>query len=569
MRWLVEVTALGKSEKQQVFVDAESWQKALQAARSQRGEAGPMSGFSIELLDEGCRAVDPMSRLRYEVRRAPDGASVPPPAVAHPPAAAPAASAPSRPAPPAAKKAPGAARTMMMGSSAGAAAVEPAAPHAPVAVTPPHAPPAAGPQIIYKREQDPTETMPLTYREYVFLVPPGTSEAAAESLLLTQFEMVRASLGDRAGGKLVNLAVFDLLFKGKPPVPPLATLNWKDWRGGPVMAHPRRAPAPPVEAPAPVPAPAPMAAPVAFAPAAPVAQPPQAPAAFAPTLAASAPAFPAPALPAPPLPGSAPAQSAQPQPPWPQQPPPQFAPAPQQQPFAQPPQAFAPQQPAFVPQQPAFVPQQAAVQQQPSRPPTPVRMNVTPTPGRGFVPRVRVRGEDLIADLFESMHDLHFVRDAVEGGDFCLSLAMEKLPSQVGIVHLYDIDRREFLVTSVRGAATGKLLLQRHPENDLMISAAMRKRRAVVVADASQGETATVGRYATVGGARSLIIAPVMQAGRFLGAIELLNPLDGGPYTESEGNAVSYIAEQFAEFVAERGVVTDPEVISSRQLPGA
>ena len=526
MRWLVEVTALGKSEKQQVFVDAESWQKALQAARSQRGDAGPMSGFSIELLDEGCRAVDPMSRLRYEVRRAPDGGAAPsaPPPAPHagsqpPPRPAPSAPASTAPSPP--KKAPPVApRTVMMGSGAIATAVEPAT-AAPVPV----AGPGGSANVLYKREQDATESMPLTYREYVFLVPAGTSEAVAETLLEAHFETVREALERVPPGKLVNLAVFDLVFKGKPPVPPLATLNWKDWKGAPVVAFPRR--------------------PVA---AAPVAPPPVQVAAPAP-VAVAPPTAPAPAFP--PAPAVAPA-------PAPQvvaAPPQSFAAPPQ--PFAAPPQAFAP-------------PPQQAPQVQPSnRPPTPGRMGVTPTPGRSFVPRVRVRGEDLIADLFESMHDLHFVRDAVEGGDFCLSLAMEKLPSQAGIVHLYDIDSRQFLVTSVRGASTSKLLLKRHAETDPMLSAAMRKRRAIVLVDATQGEPAALERYAAVGGARSLIIAPVMQSGRFLGAIELLNPLDGGPYTESEGNAVSYIAEQFAEFVAERGVVTDPEVISSRQLPGA
>ena len=63
MRWLVEVTSLGRTEKESLYVEADSWQKALQAARTQRGEADPMSGFSIELLDDGCRAVDPASRL--------------------------------------------------------------------------------------------------------------------------------------------------------------------------------------------------------------------------------------------------------------------------------------------------------------------------------------------------------------------------------------------------------------------------------------------------------------------------------------------------------------------------
>jgi GAF domain-containing protein len=165
------------------------------------------------------------------------------------------------------------------------------------------------------------------------------------------------------------------------------------------------------------------------------------------------------------------------------------------------------------------------------------------------------------------MHDLHFVRDSIEGGDFCLALAMEKLPSQAGIVHLYDIDRREFLVSSVRGAGTGKLLMRRHPETDDLLSAAMRKRHAVVVDKAVDTEVAAIDRYVALGGVRSLMIAPVMQAGRFLGAIELVNPLDGQPFTEAEGNALMYIAEQFAEFVATRGVVTDTERIGARQLP--
>src|SRR3954453_19520052 len=72
MRWLVEVSSLGKTDTQKFCVEAESWQRALQAARLQRGEEGPMSGFSIELLEEGYRAVDPLARVRFVVKRAPD-----------------------------------------------------------------------------------------------------------------------------------------------------------------------------------------------------------------------------------------------------------------------------------------------------------------------------------------------------------------------------------------------------------------------------------------------------------------------------------------------------------------
>src|SRR5205814_1403293 len=109
------------------------------------------------------------------------------------------------------------------------------------------------------------------------------------------------------------------------------------------------------------------------------------------------------------------------------------------------------------------------------------------------------------------------------------------------------------------------LLLHRYPENDPMLAGAMRKRRAVVIADASQSEARALDRYLAIGGARSVAVAPVMQAGRFLGAIEVLNPLDDQPFTESDGNAVMYIAEQFANFVAARGIVTDPERIAVRR----
>jgi GAF domain-containing protein len=181
-----------------------------------------------------------------------------------------------------------------------------------------------------------------------------------------------------------------------------------------------------------------------------------------------------------------------------------------------------------------------------------------------------VRGEDLLADLFEAMHDLHFVHDALEGGEFCLALAMEKLPSEAALVYLYDIDRREFLVTSTRGAGASELLLQRYPENDAMLRAAMRKGRALVVPDATRGDPASLlPRYVALGGARSVLVAPVIHHGRFLGAIELLNPLDGQPFNESEGNALTYIAEQFAEFISSHGIVTDPERIHQRHLPGA
>jgi GAF domain-containing protein len=181
------------------------------------------------------------------------------------------------------------------------------------------------------------------------------------------------------------------------------------------------------------------------------------------------------------------------------------------------------------------------------------------TPSGRYV-RGRVSGDELITSLFESMHDLHFLRDALDGGQFCLALATEVLPARAGIIHFFDIEKREWVVACTRGKDMGRLLTMRAPENDEILRECARKRRALVVPDAAH---VTSERYRQLNGARSLIAAPIMQAGRALGALEIINPLDGMPFTEDEGNAMTYIAEQFAEYLGSRGIVLDRERIHS------
>src|ERR1700683_1314308 len=105
MRWHVEVTSMDSADTQSVVVEAESWQKALHAARVARGDAGPISGFSIELLDEGYRAVDPLARRRYGGKREGEGPPPTPPPSPAPSAAAAPAPAPAVPAQPIAAQA--------------------------------------------------------------------------------------------------------------------------------------------------------------------------------------------------------------------------------------------------------------------------------------------------------------------------------------------------------------------------------------------------------------------------------------------------------------------------------
>jgi GAF domain len=534
MRWFVEVTSLGNAKKESLHVDADTWQGALQTARLLRGDSGAISGFSIDILDDGCRAVDPASQSLYEVRKV-SGATSTPPTPSIPPKApqvSPVSAAPR----PMSQTAPMRTR---QASGPGPLAGVMASPAVAEATSPPRAVAASGvlAQVVFRREQERSEAVPLTYRECVYLVPEGTTESDAEALLLTQLAQVRASLERVPAGRLVNLAVFDRASHDKPGGLPIATLTWKDWRKEPALAFPgrsrRASQAPPT---------------------------PPIPDSTAPT------SRPRPSSPGPlpPTPGRAPSTPGP-------LPPTSGSAFPHRGPSETP--SVTPALPlAGVGATPGIVP--AAASPGLGAPSASEFPPSTPAPGptsrRGSSPRnraagARVRGDELIADLFEAMHELRFLPDAIDGGEFCLTLAMQEIPSQIGIVHLYDIDRREFVVTNARGAGAAALLMQRHGETDPMLAAAMRGRRAVVIADAALNEAATIERYVAVGGVRSVIVAPAMQSGRFLGAIELLNPLDGQPFTDSDGNAVLYIAEQFAEFVAARGVVTDPERIAARR----
>ncbi len=644
MRWLVEVSGLGKSSDAQKYcVESDSWQRALQSARSQRGDDGPMSGFSIELLEEGYRAVDPVARVRFVVKRAPDDMPVTTPAAKDAKSAVPPAPAATEktipptpsstgsngtaksvpPRPNDEKKKPTAA-TIALGSSTAPAEKAAEKPIDPNRAAPPavgSAIPGLPPlKVLTKREQDPTEASPLTYREYAFAVPEGTSDEVAADVLRAQLRLVEAHVAASKMGKLVNLAVFDVEFKGKPPRPPIATLTWKDWKGEPIIAHPKRGNNPsavprppsnvPVMPPSSMPPPQAMAIPAAPAvPSFPASQAPQQSTApglphvgnvqqsTGPVAPPSSIVAPAPVqteasglagsrtpsvrppsdAPAPPTSMSttspmvgAPAASAIPAPIPAPVPAPVVEAAPIPAPTQAPAVAAVPAQPLtqtapmpgakHLPQATTTSHPPPAISERPAASPSQPPSGMVKTPSGRFV-RGRVTGDELITSLFESMHDLHFLRDALDGGQFCLALANEVLPARALLIHFFDLSSREWIVAACRGKDTTRLLTMRCAENDEMLVAAARKRRALVFPNAES--KSQIERYRHLGGARSVIIAPIMQAGRALGALEIINPLDGMPFSEDEGNAMTYIAEQYAEYLGSRGIVIDRERIQA------
>ena len=172
----------------------------------------------------------------------------------------------------------------------------------------------------------------------------------------------------------------------------------------------------------------------------------------------------------------------------------------------------------------------------------------------------RLTGDELLGDLFDAMGDLYFLASTLEGANFVLSLAMDKIPCTYGVVHFFDIDKREFIVSRAIGSSAD-LVVTRTPAREGLAAEVMNKRRAVVIADAgTHGKP--FAHWAQLGTKiKSAVVAPVALGGRWMGMLELVNPKDGQPFVEGDGYALSYMAEQFAEFLGQRGLVIDPDVI--------
>jgi hypothetical protein len=683
MHWLVEVSRVGDTAPSERYcIDARRWQSALQEARRLRGDSGALPKLTIELTDNGYRAVDPALKVRYLVSEAPPGTPLtdgarailsthPPPVESVAPAkgaqAATAASAAPSVAPAPARSGAPAAGTPSLpaGSDASAdqlgnvAATASAAPARPGSVPPPSVaprskstppppvnpaaftaatswPPMAEPtpsdapaatipapealpesppfesapplaaltssvpppssQVIRQREEKPSAVSPIAYRELALAVRAGTSRAEVEALLKTRLEEIRGTLSTEAR-RFVQLAVFDHVFVKRPMRPPLGTLVWKDWRGEPTLSFPGFGegdepgppssvssarmpswsasmmtsvvprlgvdPQPTTLAPAPV-APAPMRSDVppvgSLTPArvlsvGPSKQPESSAAAVAPV------AIPAPA----PVPSAVPAPVATTAPVAPAAttvP----APAAPERPSSEPPAELATVRvPAesTLPAGPRSSEPAPASAAPGSRRSDPALVRRSDPPSRRSDPSLikphrRAPGEDLIGDLFERMHELMFMGDIPSGADYVLNVLFDCIPCEAMLVHVFDLGRREFVVVRAHGPSMRNALLFRTPDSDPLVGEIMR-RQSFVTNGASPLHSGAFDRLGVQ--TKQIMSGAARQGGRYLGIIELANPLGGDPFHENERNALEYVCEQFAEFVASRPLVLDEDII--------
>ena len=195
-------------------------------------------------------------------------------------------------------------------------------------------------------------------------------------------------------------------------------------------------------------------------------------------------------------------------------------------------------------------------------PPTPPQTLLAPVaPFASFAaaapapaPTPRLSMTDPTDVLFDAMYDLGLFETAVEGASYCLASLLRALPSRAGMIHLYDTETREFVTVYAQGPSSDELLMNRHSDEDWLISAAICKHKPLVMSYGDEVGGRPLDRHAKFGAIKSVLVAPVFSWGRCLGVIELVDPTDGSPFDVRSQNAIAYAADRYGEFLGERGV---------------
>ncbi|MGB3050071.1 MAG: GAF domain-containing protein [Polyangiales bacterium] len=230
--WKVEISELGGSEP--LFlgtVQAPSWPGALQQGRAMIGESGGVpAGASCNVNPNGTVTIqDARERRRYQVLPAETPNPTPTPTVADA-----ASSAANRP------RAVSGDPIPLQQSVALNPSLEQPAPAAPepirarrASAPQPTSPPPATVEnkliLLASRDEKPTNSSPIHFRERMYAVPVPFQTGTGEKLATKLLRDVQNELAQERGAKFVRIELFDHIWKREPDHPPVVRLEWKDW----------------------------------------------------------------------------------------------------------------------------------------------------------------------------------------------------------------------------------------------------------------------------------------------------------------------------------------------------
>ena len=174
----------------------------------------------------------------------------------------------------------------------------------------------------------------------------------------------------------------------------------------------------------------------------------------------------------------------------------------------------------------------------------------------------RMGGEELVATVFEKVHAMYFLGDALEATRFALTVLADAVPCRASLVHFFDVTRKEFVVVDAHGEGACDMVLTRHGVKDPLLGVAMPLGAPFFWNDLSNAPVRSIARFANMGEIARALVCPIVLGGRWMAAIELVDPLDGAPFDSDEEHAAAYVARHLADFLQAQGVIVDTAVIA-------
>jgi hypothetical protein len=390
------------------------------------------------------------------------------------------------------------------------------------------------PRLLYEHMHEPSEQSPILYCERGYVVDSLAGDEELAAHLLAELGLIQGAWQGRDSSQFVQLASFDHSFETEPDHPPLATLSWKDWQGGAELwVRGVRRSTPPERAPF-------ERGPFEesrFGRSAlhPGALDDGGSDAQEPAASSSAPEDEAPSSQVGILP------------------PERF----------ESPERFEPSEEP-LPMDTTLSSERARSRkpdsgtswQSPSRsgeyPIHRAEEEVAPPPPSSQ--RV-LAGEELVGALFERMHELLYLPDLAAGASYVLETVEEFIPCAGALIHGFDADSKTFSVLCCIGPQAAQVLHTRTPSAGSHLESASRGQGTSRLSGSVQSLWQALGLQIE----RALCI-PVQQQGRYLGIIELGRAPGEVDFSDTEVEAIGYIAEQFAEFLADRArlIESDP-----------
>jgi hypothetical protein len=177
-------------------------------------------------------------------------------------------------------------------------------------------------------------------------------------------------------------------------------------------------------------------------------------------------------------------------------------------------------------------------------------------------PEARLPGEEMLAVLFERLHDLEFCADALDGARFCLEAVAAVIPCRASLAHLFDVVRKEFIVVDAHGIHADTMKLARQGASDPLLRMAMPTGRPFPWHDLRFAPVGKLTRFKEIDDVKSVLVCPVTSGARWYGAIELVDPIGAACFKTEHENAMRYVCDRYAAFLRKNGVITDVATIA-------